>query len=119
MSMTIRTMLAAAFLLLPVAGVSQAQEAPKGDAARGREIFVADGCFQCHGRVGQGGRGPVLIPFRLPYEAYRVIVRRSPGAMPAYSEKVFPEQSLADTYAYLKSLPEPLEGERLPALLKP
>lgn len=109
----------AVLLLLSVAGIGHAQEAPKGDVARGRELFVADGCFQCHGRVGQGGRGSVLIPFRMPYEAYRVMVRSPVGAMPAYTEKVFPDQALADTYAYLKSLPGPLEGDKLPALLKP
>ena len=32
-----------------------AQDTSKGDAANGRKVYLADGCYQCHGRVGQGG----------------------------------------------------------------
>ena len=40
-----------------------AQDAPQGDAANGKRIYLADGCFTCHGRSGQGGAytGPAPI----------------------------------------------------------
>ena len=45
--------------------------APTGDAASGKRIFLADGCFMCHGRAGQGGgyNGPVpaLAKTELPF----------------------------------------------------
>src|SRR5204862_7447907 len=28
------------------------------DAAKGKQKYVTNGCFQCHGTVGQGGAGP-------------------------------------------------------------
>ncbi|HTH98790.1 MAG TPA: c-type cytochrome, partial [Stellaceae bacterium] len=28
----------------------------------GRDLFMANNCYQCHGRVGQGGAGPTLAP---------------------------------------------------------
>ena len=30
-------------------------DAPKGDPVNGKKIYLADGCFECHGRAGQGG----------------------------------------------------------------
>ena len=41
----------------------QAQDAPKGDAGNGKRIYLADGCFTCHGAginvltgtIGNGG----------------------------------------------------------------
>ena len=48
----------------PPEAPAQAQAAPAqptGDPQRGKALFVADGCYQCHGYVGQGsirtGRG--------------------------------------------------------------
>ena len=40
------------------AGPAFAQDAPKGDAAKGEKLFMADGCWQCH---GVGGNGAALI----------------------------------------------------------
>ena len=52
-----------------------AERAPKGDTANGRKVYLADGCWQCHGRVGQGGlmtgAAPVLAQTRLPFAAFR------------------------------------------------
>lgn len=99
--------------------VSLAQEAPKGNAQVGKEIFLADGCYQCHGRVGQGGRGPTLVPMRLPFEAFRIMVRQpSGGGMPPYAQQVLSDQSLADAYAYLLALPGPQDAAQLPDILK-
>jgi hypothetical protein len=51
------------------AATAQAQDGPpRGDAAKGKRICLADGCALCHGTVGQGGRGtgPHLAPALVP-----------------------------------------------------
>src|SRR6185436_1931339 len=32
-----------------------------GTAKDGRDLFIAKGCSQCHGRNGEGGKAPTLI----------------------------------------------------------
>src|SRR5262252_5670177 len=77
--------------------------APPGDAANGKRIYMAVGCYQCHGTVGQGSRptGPHLAPNPLSYEAFAAIVRRPVNAMPPYTAAVLSDQDLDDIYAYL------------------
>ena len=53
------------------AGIAMAQEkAPKGNAQNGKQLFVKDGCYQCHGYGAQGAAstGPRLGPDALPYD---------------------------------------------------
>jgi len=80
---------------------------PPGDAANGKRVYMADGCYQCHGTVGQGSRptGPHIAPNPLPYEAFAAQVRRPVNAMPPYTTVVLSEQDLADIYAYLVTVP--------------
>jgi ubiquinol-cytochrome c reductase cytochrome c subunit len=91
---------------------------PPGDAANGKRVYMADGCYQCHGTVGQGSRptGPHLAPNPLPYEAFAGQVRRPVNAMPPYTSVVLSEQDLADIYAYLVSIP-PLPDPKTAAIL--
>lgn len=97
---------------------ARAQSAPPGDAANGKRVYMADGCYQCHGTVGQGSRptGPHIAPNPLPYEAFAGQVRRPVNAMPPYTGVVLPEQDLADIYAYLVSIP-PLLDPKAAAIL--
>lgn len=91
------------------AAAAQAQDAPKGDAANGRKVYLADGCFQCHGRVGQGGLmtgpAPILAQTKMPYAAFRRQVRTPINDMPPYPEKLLSEKEVADIYAFLQALP--------------
>ena len=48
------TALAVTVLCAP-ALAARAQDAPQGDAANGKRIYLSEGCFTCHGRAGQGG----------------------------------------------------------------
>jgi ubiquinol-cytochrome c reductase cytochrome c subunit len=91
---------------------------PPGDAANGKRVYMADGCYQCHGTVGQGSRptGPHIAPNPLPYAAFAAQVRRPVNAMPPYTGVVLPEQDLADIYAYLVSIP-PLLDPKAAAIL--
>lgn len=99
---------AATALAASAAALSQAP-APAGDAvARGKAAFVRVGCYQCHNYAAQGGlSGPRLAPDPLPTVAIAAYVRHPAGVMPAYSEKVLPDATIADIRAYLVSLPKP------------
>ena len=95
--------------------VASAQPAP--NAANGRRLFEKDGCFQCHGYAGQGGRdGARLAATAMNAPAFARYVRRPFGAMPAFTAKVLPDEELADIYAYLKSLPNAAAAKDIPAL---
>ena len=96
------------------AGVALAQSpAPAGDAARGEALFMKDGCYQCHGTVGQGSRGtgPRLAPVTLPLENFTQAVRKPTNVMPAYTPLVLPDAGLADIYAFVRGLPGPAKAE--------
>jgi mono/diheme cytochrome c family protein len=94
----------------------KADSASAGNAEHGKKLFVADGCYQCHGYAAQGGVGPKLGPDPLPYSFVSHYVRHPAGTMPPYTEKVASDQDLADIYAFLKSLPEPPKAKDLPLL---
>src|SRR5271167_1504551 len=105
------TALASAVLCVSALAVAPAQAGPQGDAANGKQIYLRDACFTCHGRSGQGGvyRGPtpILAQIPLPFDGFRELVRDPPGDMPAYSEAVLSDKDIADIYAFLDSLPGP------------
>ena len=89
---------------LLLASASSAQGA--GDATRGKQIFMADACYTCHGTTGAGGgpAGPKLAHDGLSPEAILHQIREPQALMPAYSEKILPAQDAADIIAYLQSL---------------
>ena len=110
-----------AALMLALAAPAFA-DAPAGDASNGKRVYLADGCFECHGRVGQGGAylgpAPSLARTALPYEAFLQQLREPTNNMPAYAEAVLPEAQAADIYAYLQSLPGRPAPDALPAILQ-
>ena len=79
-----------------------------GDAANGKRVFFADGCFYCHGTTGAGGgnAGPRLAPNPLPLEGVRAKVRTASGRMPVYSPAVLKDAEIADIVAILQSIPK-------------
>jgi len=82
------------------------QPASNNNVENGKKLFLRDGCWECHGTVGQGGRdGARLADTALTTAQFTRYVRRPTGAMPAYIDKVLPDQELADIWAYVKSLP--------------
>jgi mono/diheme cytochrome c family protein len=98
----------AAVLTLVSLGV-RAQDAPAGDAANGKRIYLADGCFMCHGRAGQGGAlnyaAPPLVQIEMPVESFQAFLREPPNDMPAYSTAVLSDKEAADILAFLRALP--------------
>jgi mono/diheme cytochrome c family protein len=96
-------------MVVTISPVLAQTAAPKGDPANGKKVYLADGCYQCHGRVGQGGlmtgAAPILAQTKMPYAAYKRQLRNPINDMPPYPEKLLSEQEVADIYAYLQSVP--------------
>ena len=88
---------------------ARAQDASAGDPANGKRIYLADGCFECHGRAGQGGAfnypAPPLAQIEMPVESFQAFLREAPNDMPTYSTAVLSDSEAADIYAFLRSLP--------------
>ena len=105
-----------------VPGAAQEQkpsDAPAGNAENGKRLFAKDGCYQCHGREGQGSvmTGPRIAPDPPAYDFILRYIRKPTGEMPPYTAKVVSDQELADIYAFLQSRPRPSTA-KANALLK-
>lgn len=97
---TVYARLSALLLLALVTAPSMAAEEPSG-----QQLYETKGCYQCHGYVGQGGAaGPRLAPQPIPLQAFKLIVRKPPNVMPAYSPRVLSAAELAAIYAYVSAL---------------
>jgi mono/diheme cytochrome c family protein len=110
------------FLVLPHV---QSQNTPQktgpstaGNAENGKHLYASYGCYECHGREGQGSvlTGPRLALRPPPFSVFTSYVRQPAGQMPPYTAKVVPDAELADIYAFLKSLPAPPKLENIPLL---
>jgi mono/diheme cytochrome c family protein len=115
-----RIAFAAVLLGGAASAVALAQDAPAGDAASGKRIFLADGCFTCHGRSGQGGAyngpAPILAHTALPFDGFKGQVRNPVNDMPAYSDAVLSDKDIADIYAFVESLPGSRSAKDIPLL---
>src|ERR1700681_3076082 len=90
---------------------ARAQDAPPGDAVEGKRLYIAVGCFLCHGRAGQGGAmngpSPILAKTEMPFDGFKGQLRQPVNDMPAYSETLMTDKQIADIYAFVQSLPGP------------
>jgi mono/diheme cytochrome c family protein len=89
--------------------VSKPSKAQAGNIENGKRVFTKYGCYECHGREGQGSAvtGPRVGPDPAPFEVFAQYIRKPAGEMPPYTNKVLSDQELADIYAFLQSLPQP------------
>lgn len=114
--------LAAVLLAFPEVHAQQSSDAaPAGNVEHGKKLFNTVGCYECHGRMGQGAAQTGAVRIGPPIESYEVfknLVREPVNEMPPYSAKAIPDQDLADIYAYLKSIPMPPKGKDIPLLNK-
>jgi len=103
-------------IVLAQAGAQDA--APAGSAARGKQLFAVDGCYECHGYQGQGnGRdGPKLAPDPPPLALIALVLRKPIDRMPVYTSKVLSDNDVADIYAYLQSIPKAKSVSDIPLL---
>ena len=94
------------------------QNAAAGNAQNGKRIYTSYGCYQCHGRQGQGSpaTGSRLGPGPVPFAAFVAYVRNPAGQMPPYTTKIMSDAELADVYSFLESLPQPPAAKSIPLL---
>jgi mono/diheme cytochrome c family protein len=113
MKLALLILTAAALILTGVA----AAQTPAGNVDNGKRLFLRDGCWECHGYAGQGGRdGARIAATALNAQGLIRYVRRPAGAMPAFTEKVATDQELTDIWSYLKTLPAPKAAKDIPLL---
>ena len=93
--------------------------APAGTAENGKKLFLRDGCWECHGYAGQGGRdGARLAETALTTAQFTRYIRRPSGAMPAYIDKVVSDAEAADIWAYVKAMTGPKTAKEVPLLME-
>jgi cytochrome c553 len=80
----------------------------------GKRVYLADGCFECHGRAGQGGamnyQTPALARLELPVESFVAFLRAAPNGMPAFSAAVLSDKDAIDIYAFYLCIPAVAPG---------
>ena len=104
-------------VLISLTVIVAAQTAPPGSADKGKDLFMKQNCYYCHGTAGQGSRdGARLAATALTADGLIRYVRKPAGAMPAYTEKIITDQELRDIHAYLKSLPTAKAPKDIPLL---
>jgi mono/diheme cytochrome c family protein len=99
---------------------AHAQDAPAGDAANGKRLYLADGCFTCHGRAGQGGAyngpAPRLAQTIMPFDGFKGQIRNPVNDMPAFSDANLSDKDIADIFAFVRSLPGPRSAKDIAIL---
>jgi ubiquinol-cytochrome c reductase cytochrome c subunit len=110
------TLIAAALAAFATAATAQA---PAGDAARGKALYVKNMCYTCHGTVGQGGdrgSGPRIAYDVWPWQAFAQQVRRPREGMPRYDAAHVSDPELADIYAFVVSQKRGPKASEIPLL---
>lgn len=78
---------------------------------------MKNGCWQCHGFLGQGGvTGPALAPDPKPLAVMSVFLRHTNGTMPPYQQAVLSDADLAEIHVYLQSIPKTQDYRTIPLL---
>src|SRR5882724_12898125 len=104
-------------LVTMAAGLAAQTKPASGNAENGGKLFTSFGCYQCHGREGQGGAaGPRLAPKPVPLVALNAYVRHPSGAMPPYTIKVASDGDLADIHSFLGTIKAPEAASSIPLL---
>ena len=89
---------------------------PSASAERGRQLFMSNYCYSCHGTQGHGGAGPRLVVGPSPEALIRYARKPTGGNMPAYTSKSISDQDLRDIHAYLRSIPPSPSAKAIPML---
>jgi ubiquinol-cytochrome c reductase cytochrome c subunit len=109
-------------LLLAATALSACTAAAQnaGNAENGKKLYMKNGCYECHGTVGQGaGANPVapnLAPKPKPLAFLTAYIRKPAGNMPPYTSKVMSNAEIADVWAYLATIPEQPPVKNIPLL---
>jgi mono/diheme cytochrome c family protein len=116
----LKTVMMTALAAAATGAAALAQDAPNGDAANGKRLYLADRCFTCHGRVGEGGAyntpAPILAHTALPFEGFKGQIRDPANDMPAFPPALLSDKDITDIYAFVRSLPGPGSPKDYPIL---
>ena len=98
--------------------VERTAKADNSSAAKiesGKRIYISYGCYQCHGREGQGApaTGSRIGPDPISLPAFIRYIRQPTGQMPPYTKRVTADSELAEIYAFLQALPRPAKSLQL------
>jgi mono/diheme cytochrome c family protein len=95
-------------------------QAPAGNPENGKRLFMRNGCYECHGTVGQGAQAnplaPKLAPHPIPLAAFIAFLRKPSGGMPPYVSRVMSDREVTDVHAYLATIPDPPPLKSIPLL---
>ena len=83
--------------------------------ANGRDLYLSQQCWQCHGYEGQGGAAARIASVEYPFDAFALFVRY-PNQMPAYPANLLSDEKLRLIYEYVRSIPEPPPLDDIPEL---
>lgn len=89
------------------------------DIEAGRRLYMSNGCYSCHGTVGQGGErsgAPRIAPDPYPFEAFKILVRQPREAMPRFDPKFVSDEQLQSIHRYLSSVAKGPAVKDIPAL---
>jgi mono/diheme cytochrome c family protein len=106
-------------LVLGLAQATMPCAAASDAVARGKELYLLNGCHSCHGTVGQGGErsgAPKLAPEPYPFDAFKVLIRTPREQMPRYDPKFVTDEQLLAIHQYLASIPKGLAARDIPIL---
>jgi mono/diheme cytochrome c family protein len=101
------------------ATVALGAQAQQGDVTRGKQAYMKNMCYTCHGTAGQGGdrgSGPRIAYDVWPWEAFAQQVRRPREGMPRYDRAHVSDAELADIYAYVASMKRGAKAKDIPLL---
>jgi len=106
-----------AFVSLGPGGQAQTPDADLGgDAVAGKELYLKNYCWSCHGYVGSGAvTGPRLSQTEFTRQGFTAFIR-DPGRMPPYRVEVLTDSEAADVFAYIRTFPPPPPLEDIPLL---
>ena len=81
--------------------------------AEGRQLYLTNGCYACHGLEAQGRLGPNLVlTTKSDDELFERIVNGKPGTAMAPNRARMSEQEIRAVIAYLRSLQQSRPGMR-------
>ncbi len=88
----------------------------EADAVAGKELFLKNYCWSCHGYAGAGAAtGPRLAQTQFTSDSFTAYIR-SPVRMPPYRVEVLSDSEAADIFAYIRTFPPPPPLEDIPLL---
>ena len=114
--MSIVQLLVVITTLLQTPAAAPAQSSA-GNAENGKQLFMKNTCYYCHGTAGQGGAaGARIAAIGRNAQSFTRYVRKPSGQMPAYSETILSDQELIDIFAYVRSLAPAKPAADIPLL---